>query len=88
MPPYPFFRPALREFKANPEAFVRDNLGVTLSNADNIDEVIERVANALETQMKKNATAEGPGRSPGVNPEHPQVQSGNLRRSIKARRID
>jgi len=88
MPPYPFFRPAIKEFEANPEAFLLKNSD--LSSIDDIGstgELVKSVAQALEKQMTLNATAESGGRSPGTHPDHPQVQSTNLRSKIQAQRI-
>jgi len=80
MPPYPFFRPAIREARANPDEFV-DSEAV-----DSITEYIRKLAFSLEAQIKINATAETSGRSPGTDSDHPQVDTGNLRASIEARR--
>jgi hypothetical protein len=81
MPPYPFFRPALRELENNPDSFADPE------TADDLQEYIKKIAFSLERQLKVNVTAErGSGRSPGVNPEHPQVDTGTLRNSIEARR--
>lgn len=89
MPPYPWFRPAIRELKANPKQFIVRN-----SNFNNFGEIestkqlVEATAFALEAQMKKNVTAQGSvSRSPGTKPDHPKVQTGNLRDSISAVRI-
>lgn len=88
MPPYPFFRPAIREFEANPESFLLENTEFSsLDGIDSADEMVRVVSYALERQMKVNATAEAPGRSAGTHPEHPQVVSGTLRSRIQARRI-
>jgi len=88
MPPYQFFRPAVREFKANPRTFLADNTEYgSLSEIDTTDELVKAVAFALESQIKTNATAEAGGRSPGVDDDHPQVQTTNLRSKIKARKI-
>jgi hypothetical protein len=87
-PPYPFFRPAVRELRANPEAFILKN--TQLDAVDGIrsaDEAVEIVARALESQIKRNATANAPNRSPGTDPEHPKVQTGNLRASVQAVRV-
>lgn len=86
-PPYPFFRPALREFEANPKPFVAENTGESLDNAVTMADAIEMVALSLETQIKLNATAQASGRSPGTHPDHPQVVTGNLRNGIRSRRI-
>jgi len=87
-PPYPFFEPAIREFEANPESFLLDNTELGgLDEIDSTEELIRNVARALEGQMKRNATAQAPNRSPGTHPEHPRVESGNLRARISARRV-
>jgi len=88
MPPYPFFRPALREFRANPEAFLLRNTQFSdLGEIKDGDELVEAIALALESQIKTNATASATDRSPGTDADHPQVQTGNLRAGIKARRV-
>jgi len=88
MPPYQFFRPAIREFKANPRRFLFENTEYGgLDEIDTADELVKAVAFALESQIKTNATAEASGRSPGVDDDHPQVQTTNLRSKIKARKI-
>ncbi len=87
MPAYPFFRPAIDEFDANPEAFVRRHMNKSVDDADSAAEVSRLIAQSLERQMKINAAAEQSGRSPGTDPSHPQVRSGNLRGSIKAEPI-
>jgi len=88
MPPYPFVRPAVKEFEANPESFLVDK--TELSGIDEIsstEEMVRNVALALEKQIKINATAAAGDRSAGTHPDHPKVQTGNLRASVKARRI-
>jgi len=88
MPPYPFFRPAIREFKANPEAFLLKNTGLnSVADISDADELVESVALALERQITINATASASGRSPGTDAEHPMVESGNLRARISAQRV-
>lgn len=87
-PPYPFFRPALREFEANPESFILDNTGFgSLNDIESGEELVKSVAGALESQIKTNANANRGGRSPGTHPNHPVVQTGNLVASIQAVRI-
>jgi hypothetical protein len=87
-PPYPFFGPAIREFEANPESFLLDNTELgSLDEISSTEELVKNVAQSLEAQMKRNATANAPNRSPGTHPNHPQVQSGNLRARISARRV-
>jgi hypothetical protein len=89
MPPYPFFRPAIKELEANPETFLLENTELDgLGELETTNDVVKAVADALTSQMKTNATAEASGRSPGTHPDHPQVQSGNLRFSIDAQRIN
>jgi len=87
MPPYPFFRPAIRELKANPNQFVQDNFGREIDEAESTDQAVWWVAQALEQQIKTNATAQASGRSPGTADDHPAVDTGNLRNGIKARRL-
>jgi hypothetical protein len=84
MPAYPFFEPAIKQFDADPNAFVERHANQSVDDADSVNEVTRLVAQSLEKQMKINAAAEQSGRSPGTHPSHPQVQSGNLRGSIKA----
>ncbi len=88
MPPYPFFRPAIREFQADPEAFIDEHTQTTLGEIEDAESLTKAIANALERQIKINATAEASGRSPGVDSDHPQVQTGNLRAGIEARRVN
>ena len=87
--PYPFFRPALREFDANPETFIIDNTGyTTLQEIPNGDELIRAIAVALENQIKANASAESAtDRSPGTHPSHPKRDTGNLVASIQSIKI-
>jgi len=87
MPPYPFFRPAIREFRANPRACVAENAGITVDNIETAEGLVEAVALALENQITTNANANRPGRSPGTDGDHPQVDTGNLVNSIQAQRI-
>jgi phage gpG-like protein len=89
MPPYPFFMPAVREFQANPEAFITDNTGFSgIDEIGDTDTFIRAVATALKTQIEKNANAAGAtDRSPGTDPEHPKVDTGNLRASIDVVRV-
>lgn len=88
MPPYPFFRPAIREFQANPERFIVDNTGYPdIEAIPNANALVSAVAFALENQIKRNATAGAFDRSPGVDAEHPRVVTGNLRASISAQKI-
>lgn len=87
MPPYSFFRPALRELEANPDAFIDRHSSTTVDEIETADGLVKALALALERAITQNATANASGRSPGVNPEHPQVQTGTLRNSIEAQRI-
>lgn len=88
MPPYPWLRPALRELRANPRAFVAKNTETSIDQVDSANELVDVITSALESQMKTNVTAQqATGRSPGTAPDHPKVQTGNLRASIKAVRI-
>jgi len=88
MPPYPSFGPAVNELRADPEAFLLKNSELDgLGDIDSTEELVKNVAFALESQIKTNVTAAAGGRSPGVDPDHPQVQTGNLRARISAKRI-
>lgn len=90
-PPYPFVRPAVSEFKANPERFIGKNADIGIAEAAMRGEeaLVKTVALAFESQIKRNVTAAGGGpRSPGTDPEHPRRQTGNLAASIRAVRID
>jgi len=88
MPPYPYFRPAIVEFQANPEDFILDNTyHSSIEDIPNANALVQAVASALETQMKTNATAQASDRSPGTHPDHPQVDTDNLRASISATRL-
>jgi len=89
MPPYPFFRPAVREFKANPERLIRRHTGFTsIDQIPSEQALVEAIANALSEQMTNNASAlSGGSRSPGVKPDHPIRQTGNLAGSIQAIRL-
>lgn len=84
-PPYPFFRPAIREFEASPERFIQrhDPRGRSLDDFRSVDALMRGLGSALETRIKQNATAQrGGGRSPGTVPGHPKVKTGNLRQGI------
>jgi hypothetical protein len=88
-PPYPFFEPAIREFKANPINFITDNSGFdSIRQIPNGDVLVKTLAEALANQMSANASATGSAdRSPGTHPNHPQRQSGALVASIQAVRV-
>jgi len=78
-PPYPFFYPAVREFEANPESFILGNSALdSLDAIESTDDAVEAIANALQSQMRRNANANRTGRSPGTHPEHPVTDTGNL----------
>jgi len=87
MPPYSFFRPALRELDANPDAFIARHTNTAADEIEDADTLVTTVAFALERAITQNANANASGRSPGVNPEHPKVDTGNLVNSIQAQRI-
>lgn len=88
MPAYPWMRPAIRELQRNPERFIAANSPTSIDEVDSTDELVEAVALALERKLKQNVNAGGAGdRSPGTDPEHPAVDTGNLRASIRAVRI-
>jgi len=88
-PPYPFFRPAIREFQANPRPFVLDNTG--FSSFEEIQSgkmLVKAVASALTKQMENNASAQSSSdRSPGTKAGHPKRDTGNLVASINFERV-
>lgn len=87
MPPYPFFRPAVRELEANSEAFINKHTNSAIDEIGSTDEMVKTVALALERAITQNANAAAPDRSPGTDPEHPQIDTGTLVNSIQAERI-
>jgi len=89
MQPYPFFRPAINQFKANPKDFITDNTGYTdIEEIPTADALVEAVAAALQTKMEANASADSSAmRSPGTDPSHPKRDTGNLVASINATRV-
>jgi len=88
MPPYPFFIPAVREFRANPESFITDKTDFgSIDEIQSTKQMVEAVATALQRQIQINATAQASGRSPGTAPDNPQVDTGNLRASISVQRV-
>jgi len=86
MPPYPWFRPAVREFRANPESFIIDNTGYTsVEEIPSADALVTAIAQALVNQMEHNVSAASSSdRSPGTHPEHPKRDTGTLVNSIQA----
>lgn len=87
MPPYPFFRPAIREAQARGLGFIEEYSGVPAEEMDASD-LVTALALGLQSQIQKNVTAQAAGgRSPGTHPEHPQIQSGTLRASVKSTRL-
>lgn len=88
-PPYPWFRPAIREFDADSRAFLFKNTDVSnLGDIETGEELLASVAAGLQTQMEKNASANtAVDRSPGTHPEHPQRDTGVLVSSIQTTRI-
>jgi len=88
MPPYPFFGPAINEYMAGPNQLVRKNKGVDLSDAETVDELLFLITVSINQQIQANLrAAKSTGRSPGVHPDHPQVQTGNLLNSQSWKRI-
>jgi len=89
MPPYPFFRPALVQFEADPEGFITGNTAFSsMQEIPDADTLVKATATAFENQITKNASAlSGGDRSPGVHPDHPKRVTGNLAASISAQRI-
>lgn len=89
-PPYPWFKPAIREFQANPKTFVLDNTPYnSIEEISTADELVRAVSSALASQMEKNVSAQSSSdRSPGTHPDHPKTDTGNLRASINFVRVD
>jgi len=90
MPPYSWFRPAIREFRANPERFIMDNTDFgSIDDIETTQELVEAVAISLENRMKDNVNAQkaSADRSPGVEDDHPMRDTGTLTASIQAVRI-
>lgn len=87
--PYPFFRPAILEFQANPEKVIRNNTGYqSLEEIPSGKALVEAAASAIENQAKKNASADSAtDRSPGTDPDHPKRDTGNLVASIQSVRL-
>jgi hypothetical protein len=90
-PPYPFFRPAVRDLRRDPESFIERNTDETfdMDSLETSEDVVEAVALALERQLKLNVSADRAAgrRSPGTDVDHPKVDTGNLRAGIRAERI-
>ena len=88
MQQYPWLRPAVREFRNDPEGFISDHTTKSVDNLESADDAVRTVALALETRMKQNVSAgDVASRSPGTEPGHPKVQTGNLRASIEAEKV-
>lgn len=79
-PPYPFLYPAARDVM-NTQA---DQI---VASSDDMGEVMERIAKAIERQAKRNVAAGMNGRSPGTDSNHPQIRSGDLYESIEAEKV-
>lgn len=78
---YPFLFPAARQVVRTELPVIEQEAQV---RAKPIAYIVESLAVEIERQAKINATAERPGRSPDTHPNHPQVQTTNLRGSIEA----
>lgn len=90
MPPYEWFRPAIREFKANPERFIVENTDLnSFEKINSTGELVRSTAAALQSKMEDNVNAqdETRDRSPGTDDDHPARDIGTLTNSIKAVRI-
>jgi len=91
MPPYSWFRPAVREFERDPEGFIVDTTGYPSIDAiPDTQSLVEAVAAGLEGRMTDNVNAQkaSADRSPGTHPEHPKRDTGNLTASIQAVRLE
>jgi hypothetical protein len=89
MPPYPFFRPAIVQFKADPQGFITGNTAFSsVREIPSGDTLVKALATAFANQITANASAlSAVERSPGVHPEHPKRVTGTLANSIEAERI-
>lgn len=72
MPPYPFLRPAAEYVMSNQADAIADN-------AETVDQLVGRLALAIESRAKHYA-------STGV-PPGPDVDTGTLRGSIRAKKV-
>lgn len=88
MPPYPFFRPAINEYMASPDALARKQQGIGLKETSTVDELVYLLTVSLNQQIEDNLRAgESARRSPGTHPEHPKTPTGNLLGNQKYRRL-
>lgn len=84
-PPYPYFRPAIKQFKAGLRQSVLKTIGRDLDDARTARQAVDWVADAFVAQVSLNATAQvAGGRSPGTHPAHPKVRTGQLRSALTA----
>lgn len=79
-PPYPFLYPAARDVMNTQADYI-------ISTSDSNEEAMKRIAEAVEKQAKRNVVASAGNRSPGTDPDHPQIRTGELYDSIEAERI-
>mgnify|MGYP000155525324 CR=1 FL=1 len=88
-PPYPWFRPAIRAFRARPKGFITDNTDFnSIQEIPDVDTLVLAIATALENQMTKNVSANSASdRSSGTVSDHPVRQSGNLAASISFTKV-
>jgi len=89
MSPRPWFRPAIREFRANPQQFILDNTDFgSIDEIETTEELVRVVAIAAENQLSKNVSAgTATDRSPGTKSESPARDTGTLVNSIQAIRL-
>ncbi|UBF23373.1 Mu gpG-like protein [Haloarcula tailed virus 3] len=89
MSPRPWFRPAIREFRANPEDFLLENTDFeSIDDIETTEELVKSVAFALQSRMEDNVSAgTATNRSPGTKPDSPKRDTGNLVSSLLATRI-
>lgn len=93
-PAYPWVRPAIADYNRDPGAFIARNTDVSsLGDLGGLEDLVKTVAFAFERQLKINVNARNDGagpsgrRSPGTNPDHPGVDTGNLINSIRAEQV-
>lgn len=88
MQAYPWARPAVEEFKNDPEGFIDKHTDTNIDGIGSSEALVSTVALALERRMKQNASAgRESNRSPGTHPDHPQRQTPNLVPSIRAEKV-
>lgn len=87
-PPYPWFRPAIREARLDLVMLMRRQIQRTPDEAQTARQLLWWISQALSNQMTDNVSAESAtGRSPGTHPSHPKRDTGNLAADIGVEKI-